>query len=240
MKGLIRTAMGDMFISFMWVFVSSSFGLLTYLIASAAGVQTLAWAPLVIITVLFFVFLSIFNIIDGVLGGASFDPTATAAFYAAGVGDDTLISMAIRLPAQAAGALGGALAIVEAIPEQYKHMIGGPSLKVDPHTGAIAEGVLTFLIVFAVLFIILRGPKSPIFRTWLISIVVVTLVTSGSAYTGPSMNPAIAFGWAYVYSQHNTWDHFYVYWICPFIGSILAALVFRLFFSPAPVKEKKA
>ncbi|KAK8542936.1 hypothetical protein V6N12_015512 [Hibiscus sabdariffa] len=258
-KGLIKIAMGDMFISFMWVFVSSSFGLLTSLIASAAGVQALAWAPFVIITLLFFVFLSIFNIIVGVLGGASFDPTAIAAFYTAGVGDDTLISMAIRLPAQlakaamlmcitenrvfhwqAAGALGGALAILEAIPEQYKHMIGGPSLKVDPHTGAIAEGVLTFLVVFAVLLIIHRGPKSPIFRTWLISIVVVTLVTSGSTYTGPSMNPAIAFGWAYVYNQHNTWDHFYVYWICPFIGAISAASVFRLFFSPAPMKPLPA
>ncbi|KAE8685294.1 Aquaporin SIP1-1 [Hibiscus syriacus] len=88
---------------------------------------------------------------------------------------------------QAAGALGGALAIMEAIPEQYKHLIGGPSLKVDTHTGAIAEGVLTFLIAFDVLFIILRGPQSSIFKTWLISIVVVTLVTFGSAYTGPSI-----------------------------------------------------
>ncbi|KAE8710315.1 Aquaporin SIP1-1 [Hibiscus syriacus] len=240
MKGPIKIAIGDMVISFMWAFVSSSFGLLTYLIASTAGVQSLAWAPLVIITVLFFVFLSIFNIIGAVLGGASFDPTATTAFYAAGVSDDTLISMALRFPAQAAGALGGALAIMEAIPEQYKHLIGGPSLKVDTHTGAIAEGVLTFLIAFAVLFIILRGPQSSIFKTWLISIVVVTLVTFGSAYTGPSMNPAFAFGWAYVYSQHTTWDHFYVYWICPFIGTILAALVFRVFFSPPPEKVKKS
>ncbi|KAK8983617.1 hypothetical protein V6N11_074020 [Hibiscus sabdariffa] len=238
MKSPVKTAVGDVLISFMWAFVSSSFGLLTYLIASAAGVQTVAWAPLVIITLVFFVFISIFNIIGAVLGGASFDPTATAAFYAAGVSDDTLISMALRLPAQAAGAVGGTLAIMEAIPEQYKHLIGGPSLKVDAHTGAIAEGVLTFLIAFAVLLIILRGPQSSIFKTWLIAIVVVTLVTFGSAYTGPSMNPAFAFGWAYVYKQHNTWDHFYVYWICPFIGTILAAWVFRLFFSPPPAKVK--
>ncbi|KAF7841975.1 aquaporin SIP1-2-like [Senna tora] len=47
------------------------------------------------------------------------------------------------------GAAGGALAIMEVMPSKYKHMLGGPSLKVDLHTGTIAEGVLTFLISFA-------------------------------------------------------------------------------------------
>ncbi|KAG5552168.1 hypothetical protein RHGRI_010307 [Rhododendron griersonianum] len=48
-----------------------------------------------------------------------------------------------------------------------------------------------------------------------------------------------AFGWAYVNNQHNTWEQFYVYWICPFIGAILAAFVFRTVFPP-PAKQKKA
>lgn len=69
-------------------------------------------------------------------------------------------------------------------------MLGGPSLKVDVHTGAIAEGVLTFIISFAVLYIILRGPKSNILKTWLLAMSTVTLVVAGGAYTGPSMNPA--------------------------------------------------
>ncbi|KAB1995927.1 hypothetical protein ES319_D13G194600v1 [Gossypium barbadense] len=239
MKGPIKIAIADMLISFMWVFCSSAFGLLTYFIATAAGVQTVPWASIVIITVVFFVFLSIFNIIGGFLGGASFDPASTTAFYAAGSGADTLISMALRFPAQAFGAVGGALAIMEAIPEQYKHMIEGPSVKVDTHTGAFAEGVLTFAITFIVLLIMLRGPQSEIFKTWFLSIVIVTLVTFGSAYTGPSMNPAFAFGWAYVHNQHDTWDHFYIYWICPFIGATLAGWVFRQFFSLPPVKVKK-
>ncbi|XP_022747426.1 aquaporin SIP1-2-like [Durio zibethinus] len=238
--GPIKIAIGDMVITFMWVFCASTFGLLSSLIATAFGVQTVAWAPIVIITVIVFVFFFIFSIICEFLGGASFNPTGTAAFYAAGVGDDTLISMALRFPAQAAGAVGGALAIMEVMPAQYKHMIGGPSLKVDTHTGAIAEGVLTFVITFAVLLIILRGPQNAIFKTWLVAIATVALVMSGTAYTGPSMNPANAFGWAYVNNWHTTWDHFYVYWICPFIGAILAAWVFRLFFPPPTVKVKKA
>lgn len=91
---------------------------------------------------------------------------------------------------QAAGAVGGAMAILEVIPPKYKHRLGGPSLKVDMHTGAIAEGVLTFLITFAVLVIILKGPRSSIVKTWLIAVATVVLVMSGSTYTGPAMNPA--------------------------------------------------
>lgn len=81
------------------------------------------------------------------------------------------------------------MAIKEVMPEQYKDMLGGPSLKVDLHTGAIAEGVLTFVMTFVVLVIILKGPRSPLLKMWLISVATVAMVVAGSPYTGPSMNP---------------------------------------------------
>ncbi|XP_012092712.1 aquaporin SIP1-1 [Jatropha curcas] len=238
--GAVKAAIGDGVLTFMWVFCSSMFGLFTSLIAAALRVQNYLWATLFITTVLVFVFVYLFGLIAGFLGGASFNPTGNAAFYAAGVGGDNLFSLALRFPAQAAGAVGGVLAILEVIPPQYKHMLGGPSLKVDLHTGAIAEGVLTFIITFVVLLIVLRGPRNSFVQNWLIAVATVTLVVTGSKYTGPSMNPANAFGWAYINKWHNTWEQFYVYWICPFIGAILAAWVFRLVFPlPAP-KQKKA
>jgi len=92
---------------------------------------------------------------------------------------------------QALGAVAGAKAIKEVIPPKYSHMIGGPALKVDLHTGAIAEGVLTFSITFAVLFILLRGPRSEFMKTLLMSMSTVTVILIGSAYTGPSMNPIL-------------------------------------------------
>ncbi|CAA2986893.1 aquaporin SIP1-1-like [Olea europaea subsp. europaea] len=207
--------------------------------ASALGVSQ-GLPTLFITTVLVFLLLILFGIIGDVLGGATFNPTALAAFYAAGIGGaDSLVSAALRFPAQAAGAVGGALAIMEVMPMQYKHMLGGPSLKVDLHTGAIAEGVLTFTISFAVLLIVLRGPSSPLVKNWLLAMSTVSLVVAGSSYTGPSMNPANAFGWAYVHNKHNTWEQFYVYWICPFVGAILAAWTFRFLFPP-PSKQHKA
>ncbi|OAY66797.1 Aquaporin SIP1-2, partial [Ananas comosus] len=215
----IKAAIGDAVITFSWVFCVSTVGALTAAITAYLQVQGVALS-LAVTVALISLLLFVFNIISDAVGGASFNPTGTAAFYAAGLGSDNLFSMALRFPAQAAGAVGGAMAIVELMPPQYKHMLGGPSLKVDPHTGAVAEGVLTFTITFAVLWILLKGPRNPILKTWMLAV-------------------STAFGWAYVNNRHNTWEQFYVYWICPFVGAILAAWVFRLIFPPA-VKVKKA
>ncbi|KAJ6974869.1 apyrase 2-like [Populus alba x Populus x berolinensis] len=221
--GAVKAAIGDAVFTFMWVFVSSMFGLFTNLIVTALGLQTLVWAPVLANTSLIFTFVFLFNFLGEFLGGATFNPTGTASFYAAGVGGDSLLSMALRFPAQAAGSVGGALAILEVMPVQYKHMLGGPTLQVDLQTGGLAEGVLTFLMTFAVLVIILKGPRSSLVQAWFLATATVTLVSAGSTYTGPSMNPAYAFGWAFVNKRHNTWEQLYVYWICPFVGAIMAA-----------------
>ncbi|KAL3654167.1 hypothetical protein CASFOL_003848 [Castilleja foliolosa] len=75
------------------------------------------------------------------------------------------------------------------MPIQYRHMLHGPSLKVDLQTGAIGEGVLTFVITLAVLIIVIRGPRSPIIKNALLATSTVSLIVAGSGYTGPSMNP---------------------------------------------------
>ncbi|XP_074317311.1 aquaporin SIP1-2 isoform X2 [Silene latifolia] len=237
--GAIKVAIGDLIITFAWLFCSSAFGIAATVIAEAVGVEvTSNWIHL-ILALIISVHIVIFDAIALMLGGASFNPTGNAMFYTAGLPGDTLFSMALRFPAQAAGAVGGAWAISEVMPSQYKHMLGGPSIKVDLHTAAAAEGVLTFLISLNVLIILLKVPGGSLVKTWLLAMATVTLVVLGSGYTGPSMNPANAFGWAYMKGMHNTWDQFYVYWICPFIGAILAAMVFRAIF-PEPKKPKKA
>ena len=81
------------------------------------------------------------------------------------------------------------MAIREVMPPQFKSMLKGPSLKVDLHTGAVAEGILTFVITFLVLSIIVKGPKNAILKTLMLAITTVTMIVSGSTYTGPSMNP---------------------------------------------------
>ncbi|KAJ7981285.1 aquaporin SIP1-1-like [Quillaja saponaria] len=238
--GLIKGVIGDAILTSIWVFGASTLRIFTSQIAIALGAQPMSWVGLFITTILATILVFLISLIGKALGGASFNPSTTVSFYTAGLRpDSSLSSMAVRFPAQAAGGACGAMAILLVMPTQFKHMLKGPSLKVDLHTGAIAEGALTFVLNFAILFIMLRGPKNPLLKVYLLALTTVGLVIPGSRYTGPSMNPANAFGWAYVNNSHNTWEQFYVYWICPFIGAILAASIFRFLFL-SPIKKKKS
>lgn len=126
------------------------------------------------------------------------------------------------------------------MPKEYKHMLKGPYLKVELHEGAIAEGVLTFVLSFALLFIMANGPKNILLKIWLLAMATVGIVFAGSNYTGPSMNPANAFGWAFVNDRHNNWQMFYVYWISPLTGATLAGWFFKFLFPAKSNKEKNA
>ncbi|KAK1367341.1 Aquaporin SIP [Heracleum sosnowskyi] len=147
------------------------------------------------------------------------------------------IALALFVPSQAAGAAGGALAIIELMPVQYKHTLMGPFLKVDLHTVAIAEGVLTFVITFLVLCNILRGPKNALLKNWLLAMTTVVIGFARASYAGPSMNPAIAFGWAYADNRHNTWEQFYVYWVSPFVGGHIISFAIRCYIPRKPEEE---
>lgn len=99
--GAIKAAIGDVLLTFMWVFSASTLGLFTTLIANAIGLHGhQLWPSLCITTSLVFFLVFVFTLIGDALGGASFNPTGIASFYAAGVGPDTLFSMALRFPAQ--------------------------------------------------------------------------------------------------------------------------------------------
>lgn len=240
--GVIKRALSDAILTSIFVFTMPFLGVVSSIIATFVGVEAAkSMSGLFITTNVAALFMLTFSLIGAAMGGASFNPSTTVSLYTAGLKSDvSLLSMAVRFPAQAAGGVAGAKAILQVMPKQYKHMLRGPSLKVDLHTGAIAEGLLTFMLCFNLLFIFLKGPKNLLVKIWLLAVGTLCLVLTGGKYTGPSMNPANAFGWAYVNNWHNTWELFYVYWICPFIGATLAALVFGFLFKKPPIKEKKA
>ncbi|KAK4255339.1 hypothetical protein QN277_008351 [Acacia crassicarpa] len=238
--GLVKSAIGDAILTSIWVFSISTLRIIASQVSSFLNLHPSSLAGLFIVTVINTILVFTISLIGRILGGASFNPSTTVTFYAAGLRpDSSLTSLAVRFPAQAAGGVAGVLAVLHLIPTQHKSMLKGPSLKVDLHTGATAESALTFALNLTILVVMFQGPKNPFLKLYLISVATLCLVIPGSAYTGPSMNPANAFGWAYVNNRHNTWEQFYVYWICPFIGATLAASVYRFLFM-SPVKQKKA
>lgn len=97
--GVVKAAVADFVMTFIVIFSTSTIGVLTYIIGSAFGIAHGLTSLFITIVIVFLLFL-VFGVIAEALGGAAFNPAGTAAFYAAGVGKDTLFSVAARFPAQ--------------------------------------------------------------------------------------------------------------------------------------------
>ncbi|XP_015578251.1 aquaporin SIP1-1 isoform X2 [Ricinus communis] len=166
--GVIKSAVGDAVLTSMWVFIAPFLGVLTSIIASYVGIEPRSVPALFITINLATLRLLTFSFIGALLGGASFNPNTTVSLYAAGLKSDmSLVSMAVRFPAQAAGGAGGATAmkILQALPRKYHHMLKGPTLNVDLHTGA----VVGFLYCLALLLVMTKGPKNFLLKIWLLA-----------------------------------------------------------------------
>lgn len=90
---------------------------------------------------------------------------------------------------QMVAAVWAAVFIIRVVPPEFKHMVGGPTLQVDPFKGVLVEGILTYMLIMVSLMTMLRGPKNPRARQLISVVATVMLVILGGAYTGPSMNP---------------------------------------------------
>lgn len=225
----------DMAMAFLWIFLNAIARVavdLGFFFIEGAAKQFLKRGAVVGLLFLFYGLSKLTN-------GATYNPLTVIAYSAAGITHYPLSVLSLRIPAQVVGAMVGASAAVSCLPATYQSMMTGPLLRVDPHSGAIIEGVLTFAVVFIALTTTLRGPRSGIQKTWIISITRVSLSVVAVEYTGPALNPANAFGWAYLKNRHNTWEHIYVYWIAPILATLAAAWVVRAILAPPKVKEKK-
>eukprot|EP00250_Pteridium_aquilinum_P011381 c20026_g1_i1 orf=140-850(+) len=235
--GLIKLAVADAAITFLWVVYIAFMRPTTDLIVSAMDLQGYEFH---ISMGLLALNIFLFSWLGGVLGGAFWNPTSVLAFYAVGLSSDTLFSLGVRYPAQAAGAVGGLLAAKELVPPSYKELLRGPRLMVDLSKGILAEFILTFIIIFAVLFAIFKGPKSRFFKNLIIILATIAVVLLGATYTGPSLNPAHAFAWAYVNDNHYNSEHLLVFWLAPLAGTLIATKTFQLVFPKGRPKEKAA
>lgn len=93
----------------------------------------------------------------------------------------------------------------------------------------VLEIVMTFGLVYTVYATAIdpRRGSLAIIAPLAIGLIVAANILVGGPFDGASMNPAVTFGPSLV--QWN-WDHHWVYWLGPFIGAGLAALVYESFF----------
>ncbi|KAJ3118067.1 hypothetical protein HDU96_004071 [Phlyctochytrium bullatum] len=92
--------------------------------------------------------------------------------------------------------------------------------------GIFMEAILTMGLVLTVLFLAVEKSKVAFMAPLQIGLYVFAAHLVSIPYTNTSINPARSFGASVV---ANKWNDHYVFWVGPFIGSALAAVVYRFY-----------
>jgi MIP family channel proteins len=105
---------------------------------------------------------------------------------------------------------------------------GAPTLSssINVYQGIFLEMLMTFFLVF-VIFATAIDRRAPKLGGFAIGLTVTVDALIGGPLTGAAMNPARAFGPELAAFQFSNW---YVYWIGPIIGAIIAALIYEYVF----------
>jgi aquaporin Z len=114
--------------------------------------------------------------------------------------------------------------------------LGTPLLAagVSPAQGVLVEAILTFFLMFAVFGNAVDPRSSKAVVGIGIGLVLTMDILAGGALTGAAMNPARSFGPALV---QGAWDGWWVYWVGPILGAVIAALLYNEVLLPAPERQ---
>jgi MIP family channel proteins len=161
----------------------------------------------------------------GAISGGHFNPAVTVAVRLAGRIEWT--HAAAYVAAQLVGAAAAGYLLLAVMPEAATKasFVGTPTLDpaISVAAGIAIEAVLTLLLVLTV-FGTAIDARAPRLGGIAIGLAVAADVLMGGPLTGAAMNPARWFGPALA-SGH--WDNWYVWWVGPLIGAIVAAVIYR-------------
>lgn len=104
--------------------------------------------------------------------------------------------------------------------------LGAPTLSgaISSMQGLIFELVMTFFLVFAVYGTIVDS-RAPKIAGLGVGLIVIADVLAGGAFTGAAMNPARAMG--PMLAGLFLPSYWYIYWVGPIVGAILAGIAYR-------------
>lgn len=113
----------------------------------------------------------------------------------------------------------------------------GLSSGVGAWNAVVFEIVMTFGLVYTVYATAVDPKKGDIgiIAPIAIGFIVGANILAGGAFDGGSMNPAVSFGPAVV---SWTWDNHWVYWLGPFVGAGIAAVVYETIFIAPTTHEQ--
>jgi aquaporin Z len=158
----------------------------------------------------------------GHISGGHFNPAITIGFLAARRIAAALA--AVYIFAQLLGAVCAAF-ILRYLFTKFAVAVTAPAPHTTDAKALILEGIMTFFLVWAVWATAVdpRGAFKAI-AGLAIGLTITIDVFVGGLVTGAAMNPARAFG---PEVAGNTWSGWWIYWVGPIAGGLVAALVYE-------------
>jgi aquaporin TIP len=168
----------------------------------------------------------------GHISGGHFNPAITLGFLVTGRLAPLLAG--VYWVMQFAGAIAAAALLRWIFPSDTEGNLGSPVLNpgIQPEAGLLIEAILTFFLVWVV-FATAADPRGT-FKSiagLAIGLTITMDVLMGGNLTGAAMNPARALGPELI---SNTWDDFWIWYVGPFAGAVIAAVVYELLYLRPP------
>lgn len=171
----------------------------------------------------------------GSVSGGHFNPAVTIGFLV--TGKQSLGSAMRYILAQLAGAVVASAMVAACFPTAVWQSVrlgaAGLHPEISVPIGLLLEAVMTFFLVVAVWGTAV-DPRAPKIGGFGIGLAVTMDILIGGPLTGAAMNPARAFGPALV---AGAWDMHWIWWVGPFAGAAVAALMYRGLILPAEAKR---
>jgi len=134
---------------------------------------------------------------------------------------------AVYIVAQVAGAIIAGYLLFAVFPDNLGKAVGWGAPALGPQTsiaqGILFEAIMTFVLLYAV-FGTAVDPRAPKIGGFGIGLAIAIDIMAGGPFTGAAMNPARAIGPMVASLNFTNW---YVYWIGPIAGAIVAALLYH-------------
>ncbi|HEV2616070.1 MAG TPA: aquaporin [Candidatus Acidoferrales bacterium] len=168
------------------------------------------------------------------VSGSHFNPAITIGCWVTRkIGSITALFYCIS---QILGAIVATYTVARFVPEQTWRpvLMGTPDLAAgfSRTQGILLEGLLTLFLVFVFFGAVAEAKDSLArFGGFAAGLALFVGVIIGAAYTGASMNPAMALASAFV--AHH-WNNHGVYWAGPLLGGVLGAWLYHILFAREP------
>jgi aquaporin TIP len=168
----------------------------------------------------------------GHISGGHFNPAITLGFLVTGRLNPLLA--VVYWVAQFVGAIAAAGLLRWIFNDETEGNLGAPLLSssIQPEAGLLIEAILTFFLVWVV-FATAADPRGT-FKSiagLAIGFTVAMDVLMAGPLTGAAMNPARALGPELI---SNTWDDFWIWYVGPLAGGVIAAVLYELLYLRPP------